>query len=68
MAPAETADANLQAAEAARRASAEAAAAEAAKLKADLETALANWEPRDANKLSDAIEDVLDQLEKAFVA
>ena len=41
---------------------------EAARLKAELEAALAEWQPREANKLSDAIEDVLDQLEKAFVA
>jgi hypothetical protein len=40
----------------------------AAQLKAELEEALANWQPRDANKLSDALEDVLDQLERAFVA
>jgi len=40
----------------------------AAQIKAELEEALADWQPRDANKLSDALEDVLDQLERAFVA
>ncbi|QCC84598.1 hypothetical protein DDIC_01615 [Desulfovibrio desulfuricans] len=41
---------------------------EAARIKADIETALADWQPREANKLSDTLEDVLDQLEQAFVA
>ena len=34
----------------------------------DLEKALADWQPREANVLSDQLEDVLDQLEQAFVA
>lgn len=41
---------------------------EAARIKEDIEAALADWQPRDANKLSDKLEDVLDQLERAFVA
>ena len=41
---------------------------EAAHLKQALENALADWQPREANILSDKLEDVLDNLEKAFVA
>ena len=41
---------------------------EAAHLKQALENALADWQPREANILSDKLEDVLDTLEKAFVA
>ena len=41
---------------------------EAARLKQALENALADWQPREANILSDKLEDVLDTLEKAFVA
>ena len=40
----------------------------AARLRAELEAALADWDPRTANRLSDALEDVLDALEKSFVA
>ena len=40
----------------------------AARLKQNLEKALADWRPREANVLSDQLEDVLDQLEQAFVA
>lgn len=39
---------------------------EAARLKAELETALADWEPRKANTLSDDLEDCLDALERAY--
>ena len=38
------------------------------RLKQALETALADWQPREANILSDKLEDVLDTLEKVFVA
>ena len=41
---------------------------EAARLKQALENAMADWQPREANILSDKLEDVLDTLEKAFVA
>ncbi len=41
---------------------------ETARLKQALENALADWQPREANILSDKLEDVLDTLEKAFVA
>ena len=41
---------------------------EAARLKQELEAALADWQPREANVLSDHLEDVLDHLERAFVA
>ena len=41
---------------------------EAARLRQALENALADWQPREANILSDKLEDVLDTLEKAFVA
>ena len=40
----------------------------AAKLKRDLEEALAGWKAREANQLSDQIEEVLDELEHKFVA
>ncbi|MDR0816300.1 MAG: hypothetical protein LBN28_02750 [Desulfovibrio sp.] len=40
----------------------------AAGLKKALEEALANWQPREANALSDQLEDTLDQLEKSIVA
>lgn len=40
---------------------------EAASLRNDLEKALADWEPRKANELSDRLEDSLDALERAFV-
>ena len=40
----------------------------AARLKAELEAALADWDPGKANRLSDQLEDVLDDMEKAFVA
>ena len=49
-------------------ASLEAMEDEAARLKQALENALADWQPREANILSDKLEDVLDTLEKAFVA
>lgn len=39
---------------------------EAARLKAEIEAALADWEPRKANALSDALEDALDALERAY--
>lgn len=39
----------------------------AAKIREDLEKALADWEPRRANELSDQLEDTLDDLERAFV-
>lgn len=40
----------------------------AARIKADLEKALADWEPRKANSLSDELEDVLDELERKWTA
>ena len=40
---------------------------EAARLKAGLEAALADWQPGEANRLSDELEDTLDRLERAFV-
>ena len=39
----------------------------AAKIRSDLEKALADWEPSRANELSDRLEDTLDELERAFV-
>ena len=39
----------------------------AAALKADMEKALADWDPRTANRLSDALEEQLDILERKFV-
>lgn len=39
---------------------------EAARLKAELEAALADWDPRRANALSDDLEDALDALERAY--
>lgn len=38
----------------------------AALLRVELENALADWDPRKANRLSDEIEDSLDALENAF--
>lgn len=52
----------------ARRAAMGAGIREAARLKEKLEAALADWQPREANTLSDQLEDALDQLEQAFVA
>lgn len=40
----------------------------AAHLKTELEKALADWEPRKANSLSDELEDTLDRLEDEWVA
>ncbi len=40
---------------------------EAARLKAELEAALADWDPRRANALSDDLEDALDALERAYI-
>ena len=37
-------------------------------LKNELEEALANWDPRSANALSDRLEDELDKLEQAYLA
>lgn len=34
--------------------------------KAQLEAALADWDPREANRLSDALEDELDKLEAGY--
>lgn len=39
----------------------------AAQIRADLEKALANWQPAKANELSNQLEDALDQLESAYV-
>ena len=39
-----------------------------AQLKQEIEEALANWDPRAANSLSDRLEDELDKLEQASVA
>lgn len=39
----------------------------AARIRADLEKALADWEPARANELSDRLEDALDELERAYV-
>lgn len=39
-----------------------------AKIREDLEKALADWEPRKANDLSDQLEDALDELERAYVS
>ncbi len=36
----------------------------AARLKTQLEQALADWEPREANRLSDSLEDALTELER----
>ncbi len=38
----------------------------ALKIKKDLEGALADWDPKQANVLSNALEDTLDSLEAAF--
>lgn len=40
---------------------------EAARLRRELEKALADWEPAKANELSDRLENVLDNLENAYV-
>lgn len=40
---------------------------EAARLKAELEAALADWNPRGANALSDELEDALDALERDYI-
>lgn len=40
---------------------------EAAHIRADIEEALADWEPRKANELSNRLEDALDALERAYV-
>ncbi len=40
---------------------------EAARLKTELELMLSDWNPREANRLSDALEKVLDTLEQNFV-
>lgn len=40
----------------------------AAQLRKDIEEALADWDPRKANALSDRLEDELDELERVFVA
>lgn len=41
---------------------------EAAQIRKDLERALADWEPRKANELSNRLEDALDALERAYVS
>lgn len=41
---------------------------EAARIRSEIERALADWEPRKANELSNQLEDVLDGLERVFVA
>ncbi len=40
----------------------------AAQIRAELEKALADWDPRKANSLSDELEDTLDKLEDEWVA
>ncbi|MBQ9452199.1 MAG: hypothetical protein IJU65_02760 [Desulfovibrio sp.] len=40
---------------------------EAARIKTELETMLSDWNPREANRLSDALENVLDTLEQNYV-
>lgn len=40
---------------------------EAAHIRSKLEDALADWEPRKANELSNQLEDSLDALERAYV-
>jgi hypothetical protein len=52
---------------AARRAALGPGIRKAATLKRELEAALADWQPQQANRLSDELEDVLDELEHAFV-
>lgn len=39
----------------------------AEQIRVDLEKALADWEPRKANELSNRLEDALDELERAYV-
>ena len=41
---------------------------EAVRFKEDLENALADWRPQEANAASDRLEDVLDKLEQAYTA
>ncbi len=41
---------------------------EAARLRSEIDKALADWNPRKANSLSDELEDVLDALERDYVA
>lgn len=41
---------------------------EAARLRGELETALSDWDPRKANELANRLEDVLDGLERVYVA
>lgn len=41
---------------------------ETARIRNDLVRALADWEPRKANDLSNQLEDALDALERAFVS
>ncbi|MBQ4568168.1 MAG: hypothetical protein IJA79_08615 [Desulfovibrio sp.] len=53
---------------AARRQNMGAGIREAARLRTAIGAALADWDPRTANRLSDELEDVLDDLEKSFVA
>lgn len=40
---------------------------ECARIRTDLKKALADWEPRKANDLSNELEDRLDKLERAYV-
>lgn len=40
---------------------------EAARIRTEIEEALADWEPRKANDLSNRLEDALDALERAYV-
>lgn len=40
---------------------------QAARIREDLDRALADWDPRKANELSNQLEDVLDALERAYV-
>lgn len=41
---------------------------ECANIRSELDKALADWEPRKANDLSNQLEDALDRLERAYVA
>lgn len=41
---------------------------ECAKIRAEINTALADWDARKANELSNQLEDALDKLERAYVA
>lgn len=40
---------------------------EAAKIRGEIEEALADWDPRRANDLSNQLEDALDRLERAYI-